>query len=185
MKNKIAYCLIFLFVICLLTLFFRSKIFHNTTVTVDNKNVNIENSSFYKKYYNTSGVTVVNIWATWCKPCMEEIPALNKLKSQYKDTGVNFISFSIDNINDIEKLKKFNATKKFEWDDITLENLEYLKLLQNLFYNTTEGSSFIKISSYNVPRTLIIKNKKIIKEYDGLVDYNDISKFLGSELKHN
>jgi len=145
----------------------------------------VENSPFYKNYYSSNEITVVNIWATWCQPCIEEIPSLNKLRAQYKDSKINFISFSIDNINDIEKVKKFNVTKKFEWNDITVENLKYQKQLQNLFYDIKKSSGFLKIDSYDVPRTLIIRNKKIIKEYDGLIDYDNISKFLDSELKNN
>lgn len=30
-------------------------------------------------------VTIVNFWATWCKPCLEEIPSLNRLQQQFPD----------------------------------------------------------------------------------------------------
>lgn len=184
MKNKIIYILILSLSILLLIFFFKSTIFKNATITV-NKNVKIENSPFYKKYYSRDKVTVVNIWATWCKPCLEEIPSLNKLKQEFKGSEINFISFSVDNINDFEKLKKFNATKKFEWEDITVENLDYKKEIENLFYNNSSGSGFISVNSLDVPKTLIIKNKSVIKEYNGLIDYNEISEFLNKELKKN
>jgi thiol-disulfide isomerase/thioredoxin len=39
----------------------------------------------------------VDIWATWCGPCMAEMPYLEKLKDQFKDDpGVAFVSLSID-----------------------------------------------------------------------------------------
>ncbi len=39
----------------------------------------------------------VDIWATWCGPCMEEMPAFEKLKNAYKDDPrISFISLSID-----------------------------------------------------------------------------------------
>ncbi|MDR6159362.1 thiol-disulfide isomerase/thioredoxin [Chryseobacterium sp. SLBN-27] len=185
MKNKVLYLLLFLFAFCVMFLIFKSKIVNNTTITFKNKNLTVENSPFYKKYYDSNEITVVNIWATWCKPCLEEIPSLNKLKLEYKDNKINFISFSIDNMNDIEKLKKFIATKKFEWEDITIENLEYKKHLENLFYDKKPSMSFVSVSSFDVPRTLVIRNKKIIKEYNGLIDYNNISEFLKLELKNN
>jgi len=37
-------------------------------------------------------VTVVNFWATWCPPCVEEIPSLNNLRNQMKDTAFELIS---------------------------------------------------------------------------------------------
>lgn len=181
MKNKILYSLIFLMSVVLLALFFKSTIFKNTSITV-NKNVKIEDSPFYKKYYDQNQITVINIWATWCKPCLEEIPDLNKLKGEFKNNEINFVSFSIDKTSDLEKLKKFNSSKKFQWEDITIENWNYKKKIENLLYNSSD-SSLISINSMSVPKTLIIKNKNIIKEYNGLIDYNEISKFLLDELK--
>jgi len=182
MKNKIIYSLIFLFSIIVLVLFFNLNIFENTTLTV-NKNLKVSDSPFYKKYYSQDKLTVVNIWATWCKPCMEEIPDLNNLKEEFKNNEINFVSFSIDHMNDLEKLKTFIYSKKFQWKDITLENWDYKKTIENLFYNNSSNFSFISINSMDIPRTLIIKNKTVIKEYNGSIDYNEISGFLRDELK--
>ena len=42
-------------------------------------------------------VTFVNFWATWCGPCREELPRLQKLADQYKNrSDVQFISFNLD-----------------------------------------------------------------------------------------
>ncbi|MCI5054531.1 MAG: TlpA family protein disulfide reductase [Flavobacteriales bacterium] len=38
----------------------------------------------------------IDIWATWCKPCVAEIPALEQLQEQFKDENVKFVSISID-----------------------------------------------------------------------------------------
>lgn len=182
MKNKVLYSLIFLISIVLLALFFKLNIFKNTTITL-NKNVKIENSPFYKKYYNHDNLTVINIWATWCKPCMEEIPDLNKIKEEFKNDEINFVSFSIDKASDLEKLRKFNTSKKLKWEDITIENWDYKKTIENLLFNNSSNSSIISINSMDVPKTLIIKNKIVIKGYNGLIDYNEISEFLRNELK--
>ena len=39
-------------------------------------------------------VSVVNFWATWCPPCIEEIPSLNRLKRQMQDRPFELISIN-------------------------------------------------------------------------------------------
>lgn len=41
-------------------------------------------------------VVLLNFWATWCPPCREEMPALNKLYKEYKDKGLVVIAVSTD-----------------------------------------------------------------------------------------
>src|SRR5207302_7379092 len=39
---------------------------------------------------------IVNFWATWCPPCREEMPALERLYRQHKDHGLVLVAVSID-----------------------------------------------------------------------------------------
>lgn len=48
----------------------------------------------------------IDVWATWCKPCLEEIPALERLASEYEEKGIKFVSISIDKRNDYRKWRK-------------------------------------------------------------------------------
>jgi len=50
--------------------------------------------SFKEKYGGQ--VTLVNIWATWCPPCREEMPAMQKLYEALKDKGFRIAAVSID-----------------------------------------------------------------------------------------
>ena len=50
--------------------------------------------SFREKYGGQ--VTLVNIWATWCPPCREEMPAMQKLYEALKDKGFRIAAVSID-----------------------------------------------------------------------------------------
>jgi thiol-disulfide isomerase/thioredoxin len=41
-------------------------------------------------------VRIINFWATWCPPCIEEIPEFIKMQKQYGDKGVQFIGIAIE-----------------------------------------------------------------------------------------
>lgn len=46
-------------------------------------------------------VIMINFWATWCPPCVREIPAFNRLYQTYKDKGFTIIGIAIDNKQDV------------------------------------------------------------------------------------
>ena len=41
-------------------------------------------------------VVLVNFWATWCAPCRQELPELEKLQSQYGKAGLRLLAVSVD-----------------------------------------------------------------------------------------
>lgn len=45
---------------------------------------------------NDDKTYIINFWATWCKPCVEELPAFEKLFKKYKNQGVELILVSLD-----------------------------------------------------------------------------------------
>ena len=59
----------------------------------------------------TGKVTVVNFWATWCPPCVEEIPSLNRLREKMKDKKFELISINYaESSQTIEQfLKRINV----------------------------------------------------------------------------
>lgn len=50
-------------------------------------------------------VLVVNLWATWCAPCVEEMPTLGALQRQFEGRGLRVIAISVDNEGDREQAK--------------------------------------------------------------------------------
>jgi thiol-disulfide isomerase/thioredoxin len=63
-------------------------------------------------------VVVVDFWATWCVPCVEEMPKMKTLYAEYKDKGVEFIGVSLDLPKEkggLDKLKKYVADNKIGW----------------------------------------------------------------------
>lgn len=53
-------------------------------------------------------LTVLDFWATWCKPCIKSIPKLIELSEEFKDSGVNFIGINEDSPRNSSKIKPFS-----------------------------------------------------------------------------
>ncbi len=41
-------------------------------------------------------IVVLNFWASWCQPCIEELPSLEQFARMYKDRGVEVVAVSVD-----------------------------------------------------------------------------------------
>ncbi len=94
---------------------------------------------------------VINFWATWCKPCVEELPAFEKLNAESKGKKIKFILISMDMQKEIDaKLKPFIAKNDMH------STIWWL--------NAVDANDWIdKVStewSGAVPATVIYKNKK-------------------------
>jgi thiol-disulfide isomerase/thioredoxin len=48
-------------------------------------------------------VLVVNFWASWCPPCVEEMPTLDKLQAEFKTQNVLFVGIGIDSPSNIRQ----------------------------------------------------------------------------------
>jgi thiol-disulfide isomerase/thioredoxin len=63
--------------------------------TADGKSVDIEQWR--------GKVLVVNFWASWCPPCVEEMPTLDKLQEEFKSQNVLFVGIGIDSPSNIRQ----------------------------------------------------------------------------------
>lgn len=89
----------------------------------------------------------IDIWGTWCIPCVREIPALKKLEAAFRNEDIHFVSISIN--DEKEKLKQFIKEND-------------LKGIQ-LFAKNSNAEFFDKIQLQGVPRFILIDREgKII-----------------------
>ena len=87
----------------------------------DTDKVEVETQNFegFEKYLNVKddNIYVINFWATWCKPCVKELPYFEELYENYKDKNVEVILVSLDFPKKIDKtlipfIKKNNLKSK-------------------------------------------------------------------------
>jgi len=109
----------------------------------------------------TKGPVLVNFWASWCKPCKEELPEFNKIAKEFSGNGLRVILITIDKPSDVNKCKNFLKTKGIE--------LELLK--------DTDMKSLVGFGGQkgNVPYTVIVsKERNIIYRKKGQINYKEL-----------
>jgi len=96
-------------------------------------------------------VIVINFWATWCAPCIAEMPSFQELYDAYKDEVV-FLFISTD---DMETVSKFKKQKSYTFP---------------VFHATEEFYEHFEVSS--IPKTFIInKQGEIVINKSGAVNW--------------
>ena len=109
-------------------------------------------------------VVVLNFWATWCPPCVEEMPSLVELQQRLKDKGVTVLAVSLD--------ADEGAYHKFLKDHgVNLITVRDPDLKSSDLYGT-----------FKYPETYIIDRSGILRrKFIGAVNWNDpeVVDFLG------
>jgi len=84
--------------------------------------VDIDGKEFSGKDFSDYDLTMVNVFATWCSPCVQEIPDLAEIQKEMKDKGVNIVGVVTDTVDQtgenqeaLEKAKLIRERSKAEY----------------------------------------------------------------------
>ncbi|MFM8270056.1 MAG: TlpA family protein disulfide reductase [Pseudomonadota bacterium] len=111
---------------------------------------------------NLKGKAVLlNFWATWCEPCLEEMPSLSVLEKNYRSHGLMVLAVNIQESPESELREK----------------LEGIRVPQNLIFNVKRS----QISQYKlegIPYTIFINREgRPIKTFEGPRDWSSPEMF--------
>lgn len=85
-------------------------------------NIPVLNFEQFEKYLNIEddNIHVVNFWATWCAPCVKELPYFEAINQEYKDKNVQVLFVSLD--FNLKKLNTFLAKNKLLAEQVLLDD---------------------------------------------------------------
>src|SRR5690554_805822 len=123
--------------------------------------------------FNNDTTYVINFWATWCKPCIEELPILEALHSKSKEKKIKVILVSLDFSEQVEsKLVPFVQKQELQSTVLMLSDGNFNNWINKV---SSEWSGAI-------PATYIYKgdqSQMILKKFDTLEELEaDIQPFL-------
>ena len=109
-------------------------------------------------------VVVLNFWATWCPPCIEEMPSLVQMQERMKSKGVTVLAVSVD-------VDENNYRRFLRDHNVNLLSVRDADQKSNELYGT-----------FKFPETYVIDRKGIVRrKFIGAVDWTDpeVMDFLG------
>ena len=106
------------------------------------------------------GPILLSFWATWCKPCIEELKEYKKIYEEYKDKGFKMFAISTDDERTVAKVKPFVKSKNFKFPVLLDTNSDVARL----YY------------AQSVPYSVILDKK-------GYIIYSHLGYMRGDEVK--
>lgn len=114
----------------------------------------------------------VDIWATWCGPCLVQIPAMKEMEEKYRDKDIEFVSISIDADN--AKTKWENMIRDKEMSGIHLWSGRDPNFLRNYKIKTIPRFLLIgkdgELISDNAPRPMNHQTRRLNSQLESLFD---------------
>jgi thiol-disulfide isomerase/thioredoxin len=112
-------------------------------------------------------VHVINFWATWCAPCVKELPIIEKVGQEKPAVKITLIN--LDFADKVEKVNSFIARKNIKSEVLLLDEIDY-----NAWIDRVEKSW-----GGAIPATLIVNTKTGKRKFiDKELKEGDLEKFI-------
>ncbi len=121
---------------------------------------------------NNDTLYVVNFWATWCKPCVQELPYFQASANKYKDKKVRTIFVSLNSMKEIADVEKYVANKQIKQEVLLLNETN-----PNIWINKIDSSW-----SGSIPATLFYKNGKKLFFREGEFTQHELDSIVQTKL---
>lgn len=118
-----------------------------------------------KRIATEKGTLVVNFWATWCKPCVAELPAFERLEQEYKEKNVKVLLANLDFNSKVESLVVPFLKKK----NLKSEVIHIMDTDPNSWINKIDESW-----SGAIPATVMFRNGKKYFFKEGEMTYEEL-----------
>ena len=107
-------------------------------------------------------VTLVDFWATWCKPCEKIMPELQKLSDEYGDKGLHVMGIAIDEGEDrVKKIEKYVQKHRISYP---------------IFSDAKKAPAWYAYRVKAVPALFLVdQNGQVVAEWRGSVDHEALS----------
>ncbi len=144
------------FILCSFLLFACNSNITNNNIS-DLESLQLKSSFFDLEENNLdlsefNGKVVVSYWATWCAPCIKEMPSMKRAEEILEDYGYTFLLVSDETI---DKISNFKNEMNFD--------LKFLK----------SNKSFESLGVYAMPTSYIFnENGKIVETFVGVIEWD-------------
>lgn len=129
---------------------FENEFFNSIYPTLEGKTVELSKLK--------SPVVIVNFWATWCRPCIDELPSLFSMMNEFKPEDLSVVAINADQDDQIKNIKDMMTKIPFHKDVI-------VGLDQN-------NSVLEKFDVTALPTTLVFVNGKVAEVNYGPMDFS-------------
>ena len=139
----------------------------------------IDGKDYTEKVFSDYDLTLVNIFTTWCSPCVNEIPELEKLYEEMKEKGVGVVGVVLDTVGDDGKQDEETVKKAGVLQDKTKASYPFLIPDSTMMNGRLNG-----ISAF--PETFFVdKEGNIVGEtYTGSHTLDEWKEIVEKELKN-